>query len=100
MANGNLLFQEDNNKDDVNTTPIYAVTLALFEDGNVEISPETIMDDIEFFYDPNITYRIICDLKNQLEIIRALECKEEFGKYLSERNYDEEDDEREDWEQE
>ena len=65
MADAKMLFK-DNEGDKIR----YAVTLVLYNDGEVQLSPETEIDGKSYFLDINEAYRVVCDIKNQLEIMR------------------------------
>jgi len=68
MAEGHLLFKKDEKEDSEKIR--YAITLILYENGDMEFSPETSIDDESYEFDLNESYRVICDAKNRIENIR------------------------------
>jgi len=76
MSEGLILSNNENKK--ISSVVKYALTVILYEDLTVELSPETSIDNKDFYLDLNEAYRIICDAKNQLEIIRFKEQTKDF----------------------
>jgi len=66
MAEGNLLMKKCNS-DGI----LYAITVLLFKDESVELAVETSSGDGSFKLNYDKAYRLICDIKNKLEVKRV-----------------------------
>lgn len=65
MPEGSILL--DKEEEEI----IYALTLVLFSNNEASFSTETNCEGKTFVHDLNKSYRLICDIKNQLEILRS-----------------------------